>query len=103
SSEDGATKVVRKVLLIAEEKRTARRSYWPPVRLSWLHAKLPVGLGSLPLATYRHGHGGASGPRSADPGAGRGGWLRRQRKDEVGARACGSTGRAAHRTRRARR
>ena len=37
---------------------------------------LAAGLGSLPLATYRHGHDGRVRSRSAEPGAGRGGRLR---------------------------
>jgi len=64
---------------------------------------LAAGLGSLPLATYRHGHDGRVRSRSAEPGAGRGSRLRWQREDDAGARGCGATGRAAHRARRARR
>jgi hypothetical protein len=66
-------------------------------------SRMPAGLGEAALATYGHGYDGAAGPHSADPGTGRGGRLRWQRKDEVGARGCGATGRAAHRTRRSRR
>jgi len=49
--------------------------------------QVAAGLGSLPLATYRHGHGSAPGPQSTDPGAGRGGRLRRQRP-AMGVRRC---------------